>query len=176
MADHSTLREIVANRAGSAALDSTLQDQVLKISAGNDAWFVSSMSGAFLAGHMQHETKQPMQHAEALQSILQSSGGVHFGEVVEFSFDATTRSPQDAVALGDVLRLGGSMVQMQRQNDPRAAIVAAAVDKMAITNEGPVLHAAFSMTEKALEQLVDAAPKGVAASVGPPTGIKPTKP
>lgn len=177
MADRATLREIAASRAAPAALDPTLQDQVLKASAGNDAWFVSSMSGSFLAGHMQHETNQTMQHAQALQSILQSSGGVHFGDVVEFSFDATTRSPQDAVALADVLRLGGSMVQMQRQNDPRAAIVASAVDKMGITSNGATLHATFSITEKALEQLVDAAHQsGVALSVDPSIRPKPTKP
>lgn len=177
MADSATLRQIIAGRASPTVLDAALQDQVLKASADNDAWFASSMPAPFLASHMEHQTNQPMQHAQALQSILQSSGGVHFGDVVQFSFDASTRSPQDAVSLADLLRLGGSMVQMQRQNDPRAAIVASAVDKMTIANTGPMVHATFSMTEKNLEQLVGAEHKHqVAVSVDPASVTKPTKP
>jgi len=176
-ADPATLRQIVAGRASATALDPVLQDLVLKASADNDAWFASSMPGSYLARHMEQEAKQPMQHAQALQSILQSSGGVRFADVVQFSFDASTRSPQDAVSLADVLRLGGSMVQMQRQNDPRAAIVASAVDKMTITNSGSTLHANFSLTEKNLEELVAAEHKpGVAVSVDPSSLTKPTKP
>lgn len=178
IADPTTLRQIIAGRASPTALDPALQDQVLKASADNDAWFASSMPGSYLASHMEQETKQPMQHAQALQSILQSSGGVHFGDLVQFSFDASTRSPQDAVSLADVLRLGGSMVQMQRQNDPRAAIVASAVDKMTITNSGPTLHASFSMSEKNLEELVAEGRKpGMTVSVDPTSILtKPTKP
>jgi hypothetical protein len=177
MADRATLRQIVASRANPTILNAALQDQVLKVSAGNDAWFASSMPGSYLARHLEHETSQTMQHAQALQSILESSGGVHFGDVVEFSLDANTRSPQDAVSLADVLRFGASMVQMQRQNDPRAAIVASAVDKMSITNSGPTLHATFSMTEKELEELVTAGHRGgVAVSVDSGTSIRPTKP
>ncbi len=172
MAYVTTLRQIIANRATPAALDPVLQDQVLKVSANNDAWFASTLGSAFLTRHMERETHQPLQHARALESILQSSGGVHFGDVVEFSFDATTRSPQDAVSLADVFRFGGSMIQMQRQNDPRAGLVASAIDKMTITNDGPALHATFSMPEKSLEQLVGD------ADAPPPahTRAKPTNP
>jgi hypothetical protein len=177
MADRATLRQMITGRANPTVLDPALQDQVLKVSTGNDAWFASSMPGSYLARHLEHETSQPMQHAQALQSILESSGGLHFGNVVEFSFDASTRSPQDAVSLADVLRFGASMVQMQRQNDPRAAIVASAVDKMSITNSGPTLHATFSLTEKELEELVGAGHKtGVAVAIDPATSTKPTKP
>jgi hypothetical protein len=70
------------------------------------------------------------------------------------------------------------MVQMQRHNDPRAALVASAVDKMTMTNTGPIVHATFSMTEKEMEQLVGAEHKrGVAVSVAPGSGsTKPIKP
>jgi hypothetical protein len=177
MADRATLRQIVGNRTSSAGLDPTLQDQLLKVSAGNDGWFVSSMSGLLFAHHVEHETKQTIPQAQALESILQSSGGVHFGDVVGFSFEAVTRSPQHAVSLADVLRLGGSMVQMQRQNDPRAAIVASAVDKMAISNDGTTVHATFSMTEEELERLVDMHREtGSGASLDPGVATKPTAP
>jgi hypothetical protein len=69
------------------------------------------------------------------------------------------------------------MVQMHRQNDPSAAIVASAVDKMTITNSGPTLHATFSITERKLEEVVGAEHKpGVAIAVDPGVLTKPTKP
>lgn len=170
MSDPATLRQIVANRTTPTALDPVLEDQVLKVSANNDAWFASSMSGSFLTRHLEHEADRPIHNSQALQSILQSSGGVHFGDVVEFSFDAITRSPQDAVSLADLFRLGGSMVQMQRQADPRAGIIASAIDKMTISNDGPNLHATFGLTEKNLEQLVGD------VAVATRTNATPTKP
>jgi len=154
MGDPTTLRQIIANRNSPTSLDPTLQDEIQRVSADNEAWFATSMPGSFLASHLEHETKQPMQHAQALQSILMSSGGIHFGDLVAFSFDAKTRSPQDAVSLADVFRFGGSMIQMQRQNDPRAGIIAAAIDKMTITTNGAEVHAALSLTEKNLEEFV----------------------
>ena len=159
MADDTTLREIVRNRETATHLDPVLQDEIEKVSAENDAWFVSALPGSFLASHMDHDAKQPMQRAQALQSILVSSGGMHFGDVVAFSFDAKTRSAQDAVSLADVLRFGASMVQMQRQADSRAGIIASAIDKMTITTSGSSLHASLSLSEKNLEEFVGAPAK-----------------
>jgi hypothetical protein len=48
---------------------------------------------------------------------------------------------------------------------------------MSITNNGPTLHATFSMTEKELEELVGAGHKtGVAVAIDPGTSTRPTKP
>lgn len=159
MADETTLREIVRNRYTATHLDRVLQDEIENVSAENDAWFVSARPGSFLANHMDHAVKHPVQHAQALQSILLSSGGMHFGDVVAFSFEAKTRSASDAVALADVLRFGASMVQMQRQADPKAGIIASAIDKMNITTSGSFLHASISIDEKDLEEFVGAPAK-----------------
>jgi hypothetical protein len=47
---------------------------------------------------------------------------------------------------------------MQRQQDPRAGIVASAMDNMQLTTNGPSVHIAFSMSEKNLEQIADMRP------------------
>jgi hypothetical protein len=159
MGDLVTLQQIIANRGVPSTLDPQLQQQISSVGAANDAWFVSEMSGSFLAHQLSQQTKQPMQHAQALQSVLGATGGILFGDPVQLSFDATTRSPKDATSLADVVRFAASMVEMQRQNDPRADILASALDNMALATDGDSLHLAISLSEKNLEQLAEAAPK-----------------
>lgn len=169
MADRATLRQIVAARASPTEIDPALQQQVLEVSANNDAWFASlsvpphlafAFPGEVKQGEGKQEAKQQdARRAEALQSILQSSGGIHFGDTVTLSFNAQTRSDKDAISLEDVVRFVSSMIQMQRQNDPRAAILASALDNMQMTTNGPALHVSVSLPEKNLEQLAEAHPK-----------------
>lgn len=164
MGDLLTLQQIVANRGVPSVLDAQLQQQISSVGTANDAWFVSEMSGSFLANQLSQQTKQNMQHAQALQSILGASGGILFGDPVQLSFDATTRSPKDATSLADVIRFAASMIQMQRQNDPRADILASALDNMGLTTDGDSMHLSISLSEKNLEQIAEAAPKAAVHS------------
>jgi hypothetical protein len=165
MADLITLRQIVANRATPTVLDPALQSKIDAVGGQNDAWFVSLTGGAFLAQHIAQETdqggeRQPMrQQAHALEAVTQSSGGIHLGAVNEITFDAITRSPQDATSLSDVVRFLASMVQMQREKDPRAGIVASSLDGMQLQTTGNAMHLTISMPEKNLEQLADLGPR-----------------
>ncbi|HMJ62783.1 MAG TPA: hypothetical protein VK493_13515, partial [Bryobacteraceae bacterium] len=82
-----------------------------------------------------------------------------FGQVIEASFQATTRSAQDANALADVVRFLASMVQMQSQEDARAAILAPALNSMALSTAGNTVHFSVSIPEKSLEQLAELRPR-----------------
>jgi len=164
LGDVDTVKQIISNRARAASLDPALQAVVSKIGTDNDAWFVSFISGGFLANHMNaqingdqpnQEGKPSLAQAQALQSIQQSSGGIQFGATIRVSFDAVTRSPQDATSLADVVRFFASMVQMERQKDPRATIAASAFDNMNLATDGDAMHLTISFPEKSLEQLVD---------------------
>jgi hypothetical protein len=157
MADLTTLKQIIDNRATATVLNADLQSKINNVGGSNDAWFVSLLGGGFLADHA---GPQGASQAKVLQGVVQSSGGVKLGSMVDTSFDAVTRSPQDAASLSDVIRFLASMVQMQRQNDPRAGILASALDGMTLQNSGSAVHFAVSLPEKSLEQL---------AEVGPPT-------
>jgi hypothetical protein len=154
MADLSTMQQIIATLASPAVMDTDLKSRINVIGNANDAWFVSMVGGSFLADH----AGQAGQQAKALQGVLQSSGGVKLGAMIETTFDATTRSAQDATSLSDVIRFFASMVQMQRQNDPRAEVLASALDGMTLQTTGANLHVAVTMAEKSLEQLAQAAP------------------
>jgi hypothetical protein len=155
MADLSTLKQVIDNRASPTILDADLTSKINTIGASNDAWFVSLVGGSFLADQA---GPQGASQAKALQGVVQSSGGVKLGPVIDTTFDAVTRSPQDATSLSDVVRFMASMVQMQRQNDPRAGILATALDGMTLQSSGAAVHFAVSMPEKSLEQLAEDSP------------------
>jgi hypothetical protein len=154
MADLPVLERIIANRASPASVNSDLQGRIEAIGPENDAWFVSLDHGGALAQHILEEAGP---QAQAMQSVTQSSGGIRFGETVQASFQAITRSPQDANALADVIRFLASMVRM-RQDDPRAAILAPALDSMALFTAGNTVHFSLSIPEKSLEQLAELRP------------------
>ncbi len=154
MGDVATVEQVLANRGNPTPLDPGLQQLVSSAGANNDAWFASVMPGAYLANHLRHEMNQPAA-GQALNSILQASGGVQFGDQVRLSFDGTARSPKDAQSLRDVIRFLGSMAQMNRQKGPNAESVASAVDSMDLRIEGDAVHVSVSVPEKTLEQLAD---------------------
>jgi hypothetical protein len=156
MADLPTLQQIIANRMAPVALNPDLESRIEAVSADNDAWFVSLGQTGALAQHVLNEAGP---QAQAFKSVTQSSGGIRFGQVIQASFQATTRSPQDANALADVVRFLASMVQMQSQQDPRAAILAPALNSMTLETTGNTLHCSVSIPEKSLEQLAELRPK-----------------
>ncbi|MCU1293724.1 MAG: hypothetical protein JWP08_2574, partial [Bryobacterales bacterium] len=158
--DLATVKEIIDHRASPTNLDPGLLQRVNKVGVTNDVWFASLLSGSFFGNRMELPgAGSQLKDSSALQSILQSSGGLHFGDQVKLSVDATTRSPQDAVSLTDVLRFVSSIVQTQRRNDPNAAIVATALDRMELQTTGADLHVGLSLSEKNLELLTQSASK-----------------
>jgi len=156
MADLPTLQQIIANRMAPVALNSDLASRIEAVGSNNDAWFVALGQGGALAQHMLNEAGP---QAQAFRSVTQSSGGIRFGQVIEASFQATTRSAQDANALADVVRFLASMVQMQSQEDPRAAILAPALNSMSLATAGNTVRFSVSIPEKSLEELADLHPR-----------------
>jgi hypothetical protein len=156
MADLDSLKHIIDNRAMPTTLDPSLQSKINNIGSNNDAWYVSLIGGGFLAGHMGTDGAP---QAKALEGVVQSSGGVKLGSMIETTLDAVTRSPQDAASLSDVIRFLASMIQMQRQKDARAGILASALDGMTLQNSGTAVHFVVSLPEKSLEQLAEAGPR-----------------
>ncbi|MDQ2712486.1 MAG: hypothetical protein M3Y24_09710 [Acidobacteriota bacterium] len=153
--DLPTVEAILDNGGAPPALDRRFEQEIERAGAKNNAWFVSHGGAASFVNHLSMDTREPVAQAKAFDSILLCSGGIRFGDSVEATFDAVTRSRQDAVSLADVVRFGASMVQMERQKDSRAAILGSALDKMNLQTSGETVHLSFSLPEKDLEQLAD---------------------
>jgi hypothetical protein len=158
--DVATLQQIIAGRAIPSSADPTLLSQIQKVNDKNDAWFVSIVTGSDFIGQTVPGAGSANQ-AQILKSILLSSGGVQFGDRVAITVDTVAASPQDATSLTDVVRFLAGMVQTNRKNaDPRTAILATAIDNMALTTSGANTHVGISFAEKDLEQLAESMPKG----------------
>jgi hypothetical protein len=158
MGDLASVHQVIQNLSAPSSLDVDLTNQIDAIGTSSDAWFVSTNGAGMLGKDFSATTGQNAGQLQALQSVRTASGGLKFGSNVAVTFDAGTRSEQDAKSLTDVVRFMASMVQMQRQQDPRAGIVASAMDNMQLTTNGPSVHIAFSMSEKNLEQIADLGP------------------
>ena len=153
LGDVETVRSVIAHRSNPIPLDPKLARQIEAVGSANDVWFVSPSGAQFL----EHAGAQ-FQGAQALQSILQSSGGIRFGETVRLSVDAITRSRQDADSLAAVARFLRNMVQTQSQNNPKMAILASSLNGMDIQVDGSSVHLSLSMSEKSLEQMAQIEP------------------
>jgi hypothetical protein len=169
MGDIASVRQVIANRAAAAGPSQPLRSKIDELGSANDAWFVSLSGGDFLARHRraqpQGDQQTPSQvppQVKVLEAVTQASAGIRFGSLNQVALDATTRSPQDATSLADVIRFFASTVQMQRDKDPRAAIVASSLDSMSLETSGNVLHLSVSIPEEQLEQLADLGPRHIA--------------
>lgn len=178
LGDSAAVKKIIANRKAGAMLDPAMQAQISNVAADNDAWFVSFVSGDEIAAHFPRaagansangSAEMPAQ-AQALKSVQQATGGMRFGTTVDLTFNAVTRSPQDATSLADVVRFFASVIQLQRQKDPRAAIAATAFDNMNLATDGNSLHLGISFQEKNLEQLLASGNSGVSFDLGAAAG------
>ena len=160
--DLESAHQVIQNLSSPSSLDVELSNRIDQAGA-NDAWFASSTGGAMVAREFSAQSGGAFgaQQAQALKSVRGASGGVQFGSNVTVTFDAAARSEQDATSLADVVRFLASMVQMRRQADPRAAVLAASLDKMQLSTNGDTVHIAFAVPEKSLEQM---------ASLGPQAG------
>lgn len=159
MGDVASIHQVIQNLSTPSTLDVDVTNRIQAAGSVNDAWFVSATGGAALGKHFAAHTGAEMNgQAQALQSIRAANGGVHLGKLVSVNFDASTRSDQDATSLSDVFRFMASMVQMNRQQDPRAGIMAASLDNMQLKTSGDTVHVSFAMSEKSLEQMADMGP------------------
>ena len=159
MGDLASVQEVIDHRSSPSILDPGLRQRVDQVGNKNDMWFASIVSGAAFGGTPTAIGGQQLNTSQALQSILQSCGGILFGNVVNLSLDATTRSPQDAASLSNLIRFFGNMLQSQGSSDPQAAALAKAIDGMNLQTEGNDVQVSLSLTEPELEPLAQAGPK-----------------
>jgi hypothetical protein len=149
---HSVLAPDSVPVGSSMTLDPMLTEQANRVGAGNDLWFATLLSGGFIDNQISGVAPQ-LKGSEALQSILQSAGGVQFGDNVAVSLDLTARSPEDARSLSDLLHFAANIAQMHRSNggDPTAAFAVAALNRMQVNANGSHVQAVVALPESQLE-------------------------
>lgn len=150
--DLETVHRVIAPE-GSTGLDPKLTEQVNRIGSGNDVWFATLLSGSFL-GQQLGGAAPELQGAQALQSILESSGGLQFGDALTVSLDVIARSPEDARSLSDLLHFAGNLLQMHSSSTAGSLLARSAVGTMQVTTDGSNLHASAALPEAQVEQAI----------------------
>jgi hypothetical protein len=140
--------------ATSSAIDPALAAQIGQLSDSQDAWSISTVPLATLTNQkLPDQQLNTFLSSDLLKSILQTSGGVKFGQTVQFSGQAVADSSQNATALADVVRFLGNMAQA---NAPAAAATAIAslMQSLSVQTDGNTLNLAAALPESQLENLV----------------------
>jgi hypothetical protein len=143
--------------AANSALDLTLAAKIDQLSNSLDAWSVSMVPLAALANQKMPDTRlNGILNTDVVKSILQTSGGIKLGAIIQLSGEVVARSGKDATALADVVRFLGTMVQ---SNAPAAsaAAITALVQSLDVKADGNTVKVALAIPEQQIEGLVNAA-------------------
>jgi hypothetical protein len=89
-----------------------------------------------------------------LGAVQQASGGIKFGQTVQLSAEAITRSPKDASALVDVVKFVAGLIQTNRQGDKTAAQVSTLLDGLQTSAQGNTMTMTLAIPEATLEQML----------------------
>ena len=141
--------------APNGTLDPALAAKIDQLSGSLDAWSVSMVPLAALANQKVPDTKlNGMLNTDVVKSILQTSGGVKLGAIIQISGEAVANSDKNATALADVVRFLGTMVQ---SNAPAAsaAAITALVQSLDVKADGNTVKVALAIPEQQIEGLVN---------------------
>jgi hypothetical protein len=144
----------IDRRSGNNPLDPALTAKIALLSASLDAWSVSTVPMAALANQKLPNTNlNGLLSSDVLKAVTQTSGGIKFGAMIQFSAEAVARSSQDAIALADVVRFLGNMVQ---SNAPTAsaAAVTSLIQSLDVKTDGSTVKLALAIPEDQLEKLM----------------------
>ena len=152
----------IQQRKSNIQPSSSLLDKIAHVSGNNDFWFVSLVPISQFSAALPDPNLRSALGGNVLASINQLSGGVSLANSVAVSIDAVANNSQNAQSLADVLKFAASLVQLNSQNNPQSAQIAALLSTLNTTVAGNVTSISFSIPEQQLEQLL--------ATLRPPQG------
>jgi len=155
MGDRAAVQATIDRYRSGAAFKGDLGNRANDLSNTYQMWFVAASVQDMLSQLGQAQPQAGPVPVQALQSILQTAGGVKLGvDAVTVALEAVTKTDKDAQSLVDVCKFLTSMVQMNRNNDPNAAKVAAIFDSASITSSGASMKVSLAIPQKDLEQFI----------------------
>jgi len=155
--DAESVKAAIDRRTAASSLDPALAVKVGQLSTSLDAWSVSIVPFASLAGqHVPDMRLNGMLNSDVLKNVQQTSGGVKFGAIIQLSVEAVARNEKDATALADVVRFLGSMVQSNAPNAGAAAITSL-VQSLDVKSDGSTVKVGLAIPEDQLENVLRSA-------------------
>jgi len=161
--DSESVKQAIDRRGQRNGVQAPIAAKAQELSARYHAWMASTVPADQL-NKFAPQGGSPVR-ADFSQAIDQISGGVRFGQMVEFAGEAVTRSDKDATALADVLRFLSGMVRPQN-SAPQAAFVTALLQNLQLKTEGPVVQVSSSVSSEDLQKLIETNKKRPRKQVG----------
>lgn len=155
MGDIASVKAAIQRQKSNAATPANLLAKIRPLSAKNDFWFVTLVPISEFAGAMPNANLSSAMKGNLLAAVHEASGGIRFGDTVNISGEAVTRSDKDAQALVDVFKFVAGMVQTNRANDPAVNQVATLLDALDLQTKDNVMTLSLAIPEKQLEQILD---------------------
>jgi len=155
--DLDSVHGAIDRRSGGSSVDPAMAAKVDQLSNSLDAWSVSTVPLAALANQkVPNVNLNQMLNSDVLKTILETSGGVKFGAIIQLSGEAVARSAQDATALAAVAHFLGNMVQANAPAASAAAITAL-VQSINVQADGNTVKFALAIPEAQFETFVSTA-------------------
>ncbi len=145
---------------GVNSISPALATKVQALSSTQDAWTVSLASlGALIPGALGGGSADGMagQTMQLVKNIQSSSAGLKFGANVQFTAQAVADTPQDATALGDVIKMIASLAAMGAGNNKDAAAIAQTLQSLQVAVSGTSVNLSANIPEAQVEALLSSA-------------------
>ncbi|HXA64843.1 MAG TPA: hypothetical protein VNV82_06810 [Bryobacteraceae bacterium] len=155
MGDLASVEAAIGRQKSGAVPGNQLLSKVNDLSSKNDFWFATLVPVSEFADAMPDPNLSGAMKGNLLAAINEASGGIRFGDMVNISAEATTRSEKDAQALVDVVKFVAGMVQLNRQNNAAAGQVATLLDTLDCKAAGNVTTLSLAIPELQLEQMLE---------------------
>jgi hypothetical protein len=156
--DEANVKGAIDRRTGSAIPDTAVFRKATSLMDRYDAW-MSSNAPVPTAATTPHPGAPVQVPVQALQGILETSGGVKFDSVIAFEGEAVTRSEKDAQALMDMVRFMTSLLQMNGQQNPQVKQIEAVLNSLEMRAEASTVRFSLRVPEADLEQWINTAAK-----------------
>ncbi len=123
------------------------------LSARYDIWALSMMPVSELASRVPDPNLKGAMGGDVLRAVQQSSGGIRFGQEIEISGEAVTRSSKDAVALADVIRFLTGLILNSHSNAPQAG-PSKLLQSLDLRTEGNVMRMSLRVPQSDVEKFI----------------------
>jgi hypothetical protein len=143
--------------SGVNSISPALATQVQALSTSQDAWSVSLASLSALMPGASAGDGMATQALQLVKNIQQCSAGLKFCANVQFTAQAVADTPQDASALGDVIKMVASLAAMGGGNSKDAAGIAQLVQSLQVTTSGATVNLSATVPESQVEALLNSA-------------------
>ncbi len=123
------------------------------LSARYDIWALSMMPVSELASRVPDPNLKGAMGGDVLRAVQQSSGGIRFGQEIEISGEAVTRSDKDAVALADVIRFLSGLILNSHSNAPQGG-ASNLLRSLDLRTEGNVMRMSLKVPQSEVEKFI----------------------